>query len=377
MFKQLPRVSISQQDYEFVEDTCRQLLSEARHLAHDGTALYYPGGIYEACWTRDFCYMVEGAGHLLPPEEVLAGIDYLLAGQDEEGTIPDRVRADGVPIYLPGPDEAPLADLPPTDNAQFMVKLVDAYVHRTHDVPAFLERRGRLYEAMDHVPRGEEGLVVIDPNRPRSPYGFTDTVAKSGKVFFSSLLYWEACRRLAALCAEAEYHDEAHDWYEQAELLQRNLDQFYDEEYALYRAASRDCNQLDLWGSVYAGAIKFLSNNKTRRIGQFLVEAPDVSIWRGHLRHLPVGEYWERLLMPVAPDTYQNGGFWAVPSGWTAQVIATYDEAAARSFLAELLELWRTEEVYEWISPYASPAVPGYVASATNVLGAIKADPRL
>lgn len=372
MLKPLPLVPIDPEDYEFLERTCGELLQQVRHVAGDGTLLYYPGGGYEACWTRDFCYMVEGAGHLLPADEILACIDYLLAGQREDGTIPDRVRADGVPIYFPGPDDAPLATQPPTDNAQFMVKLVDAYVAFTDDLQAFLGRREQLYKAMEQVPRSGDGLVYIDPNHPRSPYGFTDTVAKTGKILFSSLLFWEACRRLAQLCADAEYHEEAYEWYEQAEQVINSLPQFYDEEYGLYRAASEDCHQMDLWGSAYAAVIRVASKKQARIIGRFFCERAAVGTWRGHVRHLPVDEYWERMLFPVEPDTYQNGAFWAVPSGWVAQVMATVDRQAATQFISDLLEVWRAEGIYECISPHAAPRVAGYVASATNVLAAVR-----
>ena len=371
MLKQLPALRIGLEDYAFIEQVCRQLLDEARHLADDGTPLYYPGGAYEACWTRDLCYMVEGAGHLMPEDEILSCIDYLLAGQREDGTIPDRVRADGTAIYFPGPDDAPMGTEPPTDNAQFMVKLVDAYVRLSGDFSAFLLRREQLYEAMEQVPRSDDGLVFIDPNHPHSPYGFTDTVAKTGKVLFSSLLYWEACRRLATLCAQAEYHEEAHEWYEQAEHVINSLPQFYDKEYGLYRAASEDCRQLDLWGSAYAAVIRAASKKQTQLVGRFFCERAEIATWRGHVRHLPVGESWERLLRPVEPETYQNGAFWAVPSGWVAQAMATVDQQAARQLISDLLGVWRTEGVYECISPHASPKGPGYVASAAAILACV------
>ncbi len=377
MPKHLPQVGISPDEYEFIEQTCQEVLAGVRHIAQDGTALYFPGGGYDACWTRDFCYMVEGAGRLIPSEEILACIDFLLRGQRDDGAMPDRVESDGKAIYMAGPEDAPLGEDPPTDNAQFMVKLVAAYVDLTDEYAAFLQRREQLYDGMEQVPRGKDGLVEVDRNYPHSTYGFTDGIAKTGKVLFSSLLYWEACRRLAELCAGCEYHDEAHDWYEQAELLKRSLDQFYDHQYGLYRAASDQCRQLDLWGSSYACVVRLASKSRARQVGEFFCSAPEVSIWHGHIRHLPVGEYWERLLTEIELDTYQNGAFWAVPSGWVAQVMATYDEAAARDVIYDLLEFWRVEGVYECISPYAPPQVEGYPASATCVLGAVRPDKNL
>ena len=87
----------------------RAVLQACRRVADDGTPVYFPDGSghYAALWTRDFCYLVEGAGALLPADEILAGIDYLLAGQSPDGVIPDRMQPDGTPIYLAGPPDAP------------------------------------------------------------------------------------------------------------------------------------------------------------------------------------------------------------------------------------------------------------------------------
>lgn len=56
-----------------------------------------------------------------------------------------------------------------------------------------------LRRALEWSPRSPRGLVWNDPARPHSPYGFTDTVGKTGELFFESLLYWTACRRFARL----------------------------------------------------------------------------------------------------------------------------------------------------------------------------------
>lgn len=107
-------------------------------------------------------------------------------------------------------------------------------------------------------------------------------------------------------------------------------------------------------------------------MGRFFCAASEVAIWRGHIRHLPAGQYWEQMLAPVQPDDYQNGAYWAVPSGWVAQVMATVDAAAAQQLISDVLEVWRTEGVYECISPYAPLKGAGYVASAANVLAAVR-----
>ena len=191
-----------------LEAAARQELDGCRVVAHDGTVLFTPDGQghYAALWTRDFAYMVECAGHLIDPAEMRAAIDYLLRGQRADGCIPDRVQADGRPVYSAGAAGAPLGD-PPTDNAQFMVSLVHDYVRLAGDLDLARQNMPALGKALAGVPRSAGGLVYIAPGRRQSPYGFTDVVAKTGELLFSSLLYWDACGKMAALCAQCDRDD--------------------------------------------------------------------------------------------------------------------------------------------------------------------------
>lgn len=78
--------------------------------AYSGIPLYTPDGMgnYRALWTRDFAYMLEYAGELIPLEHAVADVEYLLAGAGEDGWIPDRVGAGGL--------EAGVAALPLDEN---------------------------------------------------------------------------------------------------------------------------------------------------------------------------------------------------------------------------------------------------------------------
>src|SRR3990172_13093499 len=113
--KTLPPIRISRDSYDSLVRLTTQTLAACRHEAADGAPIYYPdaSGHYAALWTRDFCYLIEGAAQLLDPKDVLTGIDYLLAGQRDDCYIPDRVQADGTPVYFPGPLDKPIGSLPP------------------------------------------------------------------------------------------------------------------------------------------------------------------------------------------------------------------------------------------------------------------------
>ncbi len=374
----LPPLNVAPGVHQELVALTRACLAACRSRAKDGTVLFRPDatGGEDAMWTRDLCYLLEGAGALMDPREMLAAIDYLLAGQREDGAVPDRRGADGVPVYAAGPADTPLGRECPTDNPAFMVKLVAAYVRTTGDIRAFLDRRDALYRAVDTVPLSPDALVCVDRNRPHTEYGFTDRIAKTGNVFFSTMLYWEACQTLAKLCARAEYHDEAHDWYERAEPTSHRIGDFWDEDWGLFWAASEWCHQPDLWGSAYACVVRVATKTQARRIAEYFLGAGADCVLHGHLRHLPAGQYWHRTLRDVPRDTHQNGGFWSIPSGWLAQTVFLVDPPAAIRLIDDVLAQFLAHGVNEWISP-SGGQVPGHVASVANVLGAVQPSKKL
>ena len=102
---------------------------------------------------------------------------------------------------------------------------------------------------------------------------------------------------------------------------------------AAYRAATVDCNQIDIWGSAFAIYIGFVDNQRRQRLLMFLRDRYQDYVWHGQVRHLLRGEYWERLLKtkyPIKRDTYQNGAYWATASGWVLYALAQIDADLAR-----------------------------------------------
>jgi hypothetical protein len=353
----------------WLETQARQEIAGCRRTATDGTLLFTPDGQgnYGALWTRDFAYAVENAYHLLLPEEVRAGICYLLRGQRADGCIPDRVQVDGRAVYSAGPVGAPLGD-PPTDNAQFMVSLVHQYVRQSGDLAFARQRLAALRRAMDGVPRSINGLVQIPPGRRQSPYGFTDTVAKSGELCFSSLLYWEAARRMAHLCARCD--QVGAPYLDRAAQIERGLNRLWDAEAGAYRAATGDCSQVDVWASAFAVYIGFARGDVRRQLLAFLRTHYDEYAWHGQVRHLLRGEHWHKTLIPVAPGSYQNGAYWATASGWVWDALCEIDPPLANRMLGDLLRDFREGGICECVSP-DDRKLEHYVVSAVNPLGAL------
>jgi hypothetical protein len=93
--------------------------------------------------------------------------------------------------------------------------------------------------------------------------------------------------------------------------------------------------------------------------------------WRGQIRHLFKGEYWEKTLIPVEKDTYQNGAYWGTASGWVVAAIAPLDPERATAMFSDLVAFYREKKTPECSGP-AYLKLPDYVASAVNPRGVVK-----
>ena len=362
-------------DIAFLEDAAKKLLEGSILKASDGTPLYTPDGKahYAALWTRDFASMVENAGDLMPKENIEKCIDYLIKGIREDGAVPDRVQVDGRPVYAAGAPETPLGE-PNIDNAQFLVFAVSSYLDMVPmDRQPFLYRKwsSALMRGMNYIPLAASGLVWNDPAKPHSPYGFTDTVAKTGELFMESLLYWRASKMLARWEGAYGSREGKEAWAVRARAIEKNIASLWDDKTGMFFAASRDCRQTDIWGNAFAVYIDFPLGDKKDRIIDWLVNNFDRYVWKGQVRHLPKGEYWERQLMPVEKERYQNGACWATPSGWVMSVLSGRDPALATRMFRDLVEDFRTGGICECINvDYRQ--LDSYVNSATNPLAAAR-----
>jgi len=336
--------------------------------AKDGTVLFMPDGSghYRALWTRDFAYMVRCAGDLMDREQVRAAIVFLLKGQRADGCMPDRVNADGKPVYSPGAQTSPLADHA-LDNGPFMALLVATYTRRWGDHDFFREHEPALRRGLDFVRRSPNGLVYNDPARPQCPYGFTDTVAKTGHVLFTSLLYYDACGQLERLCRQTGCGEPA-VYRRRGDRIRKDLDRLWDESSGMFVAADRDCRQIDVWGSALAVDLDVTTPARRDRILDYLTRQAEAIFKRGQVRHLPAPEHWSRMLLPIAPETYQNGAYWATPHAWLLPALARGNPELASRLLNATIQDFRATGINECVNDnYRN--VPAYVVSATNVYG--------
>ncbi len=358
-----------------LRDLSSRLIHRCAVAADNGVTLFTPDGMgnYAALWTRDFAYMTEYAGDLFNTDEIRNALVYLLEhARSSDGWIPDRVDHAGVAVYAAGSPEQPCGE-PNLDNGPFAVILADCLLNRLSldDGRKFLLRYGpALIHGMTAIPIAADGLVYNPPEKPHSPYGFTDCICKTGKLMMESLLYWRACRMLSKNFEKfLLFPQEQKEFSERASAIEASLDLTFRTDEGMLLAATGDCRQIDVWGSCYAAAIGFPLD--TDPIARWLIGNQRELLQNGQLRHTSPGEYWEKCLIPVAEGEYQNGAYWATAAGWYALAVKHLDPELAAKVILDAAEYFAKEGVFECING-SYRKLDSYVVSATNVYGAAK-----
>ncbi len=359
---------------EYLEKTVSDLLKGCRIPADNGINLYTPdgSGSYKALWTRDFAYMVLYAGDLLPRQHIQDCIEYLFGHIREDCVVPDRIRADEIPVYVAGPESEPLGE-PNIDNAQFLVIAAGEYLNSLAPGPAmetFRRWEDKLDKCLDYIPLSSSGLVYNDPEKPHSPYGFTDTVCKTGELFMESLLMWLAGGYMAEWYGFSGEISKLSKYRKITGRIENSISSLWDEKNRMFFAAAEDCRQIDVWGNAFAVYIDFPLNGKRDKIIDYLFNNRDNILLEGQVRHLIKGEYWERMLLEIPEEQYQNGAYWATASGWILWALAQKDINISCGVLNDLMEFFKKHGFYECINKdYCK--INKYVTSGTNPLGAV------
>lgn len=362
---------LRQRTQEELEGCKRQTDSGITILTPDGM------GNYDALWARDFAYMAEYAGDLIPTSLLRDGVEYLLSHpRKEDGWYPDRVDTHGAAIYAAGNPELPCGEAN-LDNAPFLAMAFSLLLDRVEpqEGETLLQKYlAPLWQGLACIPLDADGLVWNDSQRPHSPYGFTDCIGKTGTLMMESLLLWRACRMLAShLQRRGDFASFLSKMERTAEHIENALETvFYQKESGMLLAATQDCRQIDVWGSCYALSVGFpLTEDCAQRIRRWLIANAGGILEHGQLRHTAPGEFWERLLLFVPQGEYQNGAYWATATGWFADAVHPADSALAERVLEEAAAYFEEQGIFECVNgPYQK--LNHFVVSAANTYGAAK-----
>ncbi len=346
----------------------------------DGTAAFPPqvATHYEAFWLRDYAYILAGDPDAFSHDEQIAACRLFVSKQRDDGAMVDCIKFDGTPIYQPG--YGTMGENPVADGSQFAVDVAWHTFQNTRNFTLLKEILDALIRGLNAVPRSARGLVWIDPDGwDRCPYGFTDSIRKTGEVLFCSLLLVQAQRQIADLLDAVSRDGEAASWRAASERVAENVRAvFWDEESQLFLAATRDCRQVDIWGSVFAAFLGVADESQKRAIREYSRTHYGDLVWHGQLRHLPRGAYWNKTATPR--EEYQNGAYWATPIGWFVAVLRDADVALAEKTIVDLVRDFQAHGVYECISGRESGTrngnVEGYLASVALPLEVLRHWPR-
>ncbi len=365
-------VSAAETDAEWMKARMGVLIEQSRGTLPDGRAVFYADGTrhYNLIFTRGFAYIHQWAGDLIPADEVKGYLDYLLGGQRADGCIPDRVNSAGRAIYSPGGEDSPLADHA-VDNAAFLASTVCRYVQETGDLDFFRKHEPALKRGLDFIRRSPTNGLVFNPtDEPQCVYGFTDIVQKTGHLLFSSVLYYDACKQMAAVCEQADCGNPV-EYSKRAWFIKDHISVLWDETSGAFFAADEQCRQLDIWGTAFVLHHDLATDEQEKRALDFLVDQVDQYVQKGQIRHLLEPETWDALFVEKPAGVYQNGGYWATPLSWMIPVIERRDPELGQQLLSDCLADFRARGIHEWV--YGEKTVlKNYLVSASSVYSLLR-----
>ncbi len=358
---------------DWLDKESHRLIRTSVRTMKDGSKAFPPqvGIGYQAFWLRDYEYTLEGSIGAYSKEELLASARLFINKLRADGAAVDCVKFDGTAIYKPG--YGSMGKHPVADGSQFTVGVAWHTYQKTQDVAFLNEILDSLVKTMQAVPRHPKTkLVHIVPGKDwdRCPYGFTDTARKQGDVLFCSLLYVQGCRQLSDLLNEGGRKDEAHHWAQTGEHVAQNIrNHFWDTQVGLFRAATVQCREHDIWGSAFAVYLNVTDVAQSKAIANYFRTNYADIVQHGQIRHLPGGVYWEQ---GCTRNSYQNGAYWATPTGWFVYALDLVDPELADKTVIDMVQHFQTYGACEWIFD-EQRKLPNYLASASLPLAGIRA----
>jgi len=354
-----------------LERFARKMIPASRRTMRNDTAAFPPqvGGGYDAFWLRDYAYALEGCPEALGDKEATDACMTFVNAQRADGAGVDCVKFDGTPIYKPGMGS--MGENPVADGSQFTVAVAWHTYRKVQDRELVKRIVNRLIKTMGAVPRDpQNGLVYIRPGGyDRCPYGFTDTVRKQGDELFCSLLCFDASCKLADLLDAAGRPDDAHKWRAEADRVAGSIRAvLWDGQTGLFRAATVQCKEPDIWGSAFAVYLGVVTKDQALAIAKYFKEHYSEIVYRGQIRHLPGGVYWE---VACPKDTYQNGGYWATPTGWFVYTLDLVAPSLADRTVVDLAQELPRNAFAEWVLG-DKKGVTNYLASVSLPIAGIR-----
>jgi hypothetical protein len=413
---------LSSPDQMFLGDQARAILDSARLMPGQEKGKYrnqtpyevhVPGGNmgYPAFWVRDAVMMLESDFiELAELEGWIRLMSSVLRDRDwnvrpgvvvPAFAVPDHINLDGKATFYPGNYETgskqggnPFGKYPPLDDHFYYIfaiyyqwkKSGSTAFFRSQVKTAFGEMQlAELCQRVYHVAPSDPATALctagdVDTENAKD-FGFCDSVSKSGKLLFTSVLKYVAALRLAELLNAAGFAEKTEALHEDARKIKAAIPATFLHSWPNGKEAWLDSatgvgRQPDVWGSAYAVYSDAVDSPTQAKIGRALVRGyrERTAVREGFVRSVLTNDPanpngWQKTVS--APGVYQNGGYWGTPVGWYLVAMHKHDSAAsaemARDYIGFLRNHRRPDglaESWEWFNPDTGrSANPLYVAT--------------
>jgi hypothetical protein len=220
----------------------------------------------------------------------------------------------------------------------------------------------RLRLAFAMVPENPAtGMVTISPDFQTCDFGFRDVIGMTGDICFGSLLKYQAAVELSELLAMTGEEEGAKFYRQAAEKIRRGIMPVFGLQGGMLRATTGVSSQPDVWATAYAVYLGILEDGAISEASGALAKGyrEGVLAMEGQIRHVMTSDdfsestMWEK--SAAAVNSYQNGAYWATPTGWVCFAIAQTDPASAIRLASEYVENLRKTDFRLGLPDVAGP----------------------
>jgi len=336
---------------------------------------------YRSFWVRDAAMMAESG--LIPDRDLKRYVEIFAThaqnGADElvlenglrvpPYALADHVNYDGGAVFYPGTYSSGTNQgvgrfgfLPPFCDNYYFIMMVGAYIAQSGDYRILNNEYAglSLYRRLEYAFDGynidkDSGLCECSIERYAVDWGFVDTVKKSGKLLMASLLRYNAAIAMERITAGNRDAEKSRCYVDTAKRIKNAIiDTFYDAETGWLYSATGVGRQHDVWATAYAVFSGITSEEKTLS-ALYAAYKNKTAVIDGYVRHILLNEdfsdnsAWESTITPH--NVYQNGAFWATPTGWYAYALYKYDGSIdiLKDFLAHTKKNRERYAPFEWI----------------------------
>ena len=311
---------------------------------------------YYSFWIRDIAMMAQSG--LVSNSDLKRYVEVVAScGQNGENTVflknelvippfavADHINYDGKAVFFPGTYSAnddqgdgSYGFFPPfCDNFYFII-MVCQYIKQSKDHQILQKEYGGL-TLLTRIEKAfacyniddSTGLCISDAKKHTVDWGFVDSVKKSGKLLMASILRYNAGVLLFEVLDGIGKKEKCKILDAETQKIKKNIiDTFYDSESGWFYSATEFCHQYDVWATAYAVFSNIATEEKTLE-ALWNGYRDKTAVVDGQVRSIlttndfSVESAWEYSIAKM--NTYQNGAYWATPTGWYAYALYKYNK---------------------------------------------------